>query len=176
MRVHFGYPRRLQESNYAKREIIGKEKVGGSFFVKKTNACQAITIEQRQQNLQSLSEGSFAQEVVTTSNWDAITVPGLAGGPEARLGAAGRRPDRSGDWDARHGAPETIGKEKVGEPSSSKKQMLARPSPLNEDNKICSRCYMKERLNVNKIRSCQQLIQRDLAALTSIFSWARTRM
>ena len=28
----------------------------------------------------------------------------------------------------------------------------------------------KFRLNVNKIRSCQQLIQRDLAALTSIFS------
>ena len=69
MRVHFGYPRWLQESNYAKRKIIGKEKVGGSFFVKKTNACQAITIEQRQQNLQSLlSEGSFAQEVVATSN------------------------------------------------------------------------------------------------------------
>jgi hypothetical protein len=28
----------------------------------------------------------------------------------------------------------------------------------------------KFRLDVNKIRSCQQLIQRDLAALTSIFS------
>ena len=52
-----------------KRRTIGKEKVGETFFVKKTNACQAITIEQRQQNLQSLlSEGSFAQEVVTTSN------------------------------------------------------------------------------------------------------------
>ena len=63
-----------------------------------------------------------------------------------------------------------LGKKKWVEVSSSKKQMLARPSPLNEDNKICSRCYMKERLNVNKIRSCQQLIQRDLAALTSIFS------
>ena len=69
-----------------------------------------------------------------------------------------------------------LGKRKWAKLSSSKKQVLARPSPLNEDNKICSRCYMKERLNVNKIRSCQQLIQRDLAALTSIFSWARTRM
>ena len=63
-----------------------------------------------------------------------------------------------------------LGKRKWAKLSSSKKQVLARPSPLNEDNKICSRCYMKERLNVNKIRSCQQLIQRDLAALTSIFS------
>ena len=34
----------------------------------------------------------------------------------------------------------------------------------------------KFRLDVNKIRSCQQLIQRDLAALTSIFSRARTHM
>ena len=34
----------------------------------------------------------------------------------------------------------------------------------------------KFRLDVNKIHLCQQLIQRDLAALTSIFSWARTHM
>jgi hypothetical protein len=34
-------PRWLQKSNCAKRGIIGKEKVGGPFFVKKANACQA---------------------------------------------------------------------------------------------------------------------------------------
>ena len=37
-----------------------------------------------------------------------------------------------------------LGKKKWVEVSSSKKQMLARQSPLNKDNKICNRCYLKE--------------------------------
>ena len=60
--------------------------------------------------------------------------------------------------------------------SLKKRKMLARPSPFNADNTVCVRCYNKEvRLKVPVARdgvmaSCQQLIQRDLAALTSIFS------
>ena len=37
-----------------------------------------------------------------------------------------------------------LGKKKWVEVSSSKKQMRAKPSPFNKDNKICHRCYMKE--------------------------------
>ena len=39
---------------------------------------------------------------------------------------------------------ELLGKRKWVELSSSKKQMLVRSSPFNEDNKICNRCYVRE--------------------------------
>ena len=39
---------------------------------------------------------------------------------------------------------ELLGKRKWADLSSSKKQMLVRSSPLNKDNKICSRCHVRE--------------------------------
>ena len=66
--------------------------------------------------------------------------------------------ERSGVWNARRNAGN-----QAGTVSGSLGRRVRSDSRANLERQ-------KFRLNVNKIRSCQQLIQRDLAALTSIFS------